>query len=58
MCHEWIVEVLEDLVAYALRNGLAETAAVATDALRIARAEVGQGTSIEEGRGDSPTRVN
>lgn len=42
MRHEWIFEVLEDLRSYALKNGLAATAAKAEEALRVARVEVAQ----------------
>ena len=41
MRHDWIFEVLEDLRAYALQNGLIATANKAEEALRIARLEVG-----------------
>ena len=42
MCHDWIFEVLEDLRSYAVQNCLPATAAMADEALRVARAEVAQ----------------
>ena len=41
MRHDWVFEVLEDLRAYALQNGLVATANKAEEALRVARLEVG-----------------
>jgi hypothetical protein len=40
MRHDWIFEVLRDLKAYALANGLPAVAAKADEALRVARAEI------------------
>jgi hypothetical protein len=40
MRHEWIFEVLRDMKAYALANGLPALALKAEEALRVARAEV------------------
>lgn len=40
MYHDWILEVLEDLRTYAVKNGLPATAAQAEEALRVAKAEV------------------
>lgn len=50
MRHDWVFEVLEDLRAYALQNGLIATATKVEEALRIARVEAGS----EEDEGDSP----
>lgn len=40
MRHEWIFEVLRDLKAYAVANGLPAVAAKADEALRVAKAEI------------------
>lgn len=40
MRHDWIFDVLEDLRAYAVLNGLTAMAASVDEALRTARAEV------------------
>lgn len=40
MRHEWILDVLRDLKAYALANGLPAVAAKADEALQMARAEL------------------
>lgn len=40
MQHDWIFEVLGDLQAYAVRNGLPLLAAKADEALRVARVEI------------------
>lgn len=40
MRHEWMFEVLRDLKAYALANGLPAVAAKAEETLQAARAEV------------------
>lgn len=50
MSHEWIFEVLRDLKAYALANGLPALAAKAEEALRTAEAEIG-GLSRGNGNG-------
>ena len=41
MRHEWMFEVLRDLKAYALANGLPAVAAKAEETLQAARIEVG-----------------
>lgn len=43
MRHEWIFEVLRDMKAYALANGLPALALKAEEALRVARAEIAGG---------------
>jgi hypothetical protein len=40
MGHEWILDVLADLRAYAAQNGLLTLAAKTDEALRTARAEL------------------
>ena len=40
MGHEWILDVLADLRAYATQNGLLTLAAKADETLRTARAEL------------------
>ena len=42
MRHDWIFDVLSDLRAYAVANGLPGLAAKADEALVVARAEVAQ----------------
>ncbi|WP_435259970.1 hypothetical protein ACSBLW_09525 [Thioclava sp. FR2] len=58
MRHDWIFEVLEDLRAYALQNGLLATATKAEEALRVARLEVGledeETDSLRGGAGGTP----
>lgn len=40
MAYDWIFDVLEDLKAFALANGLTALAAKADEALEVARTEV------------------
>lgn len=40
MRHDWIIEVLEDLRAYAAHNDLPALAAQTEETLRVARAEI------------------
>jgi hypothetical protein len=40
MRHDWVFDVLRDLRAYALANGLPALAAKADEALRVARTEL------------------
>ncbi len=40
MSHDWIFDVLRDLRAYALANGLPALAAKADEAIRVAEAEI------------------
>lgn len=58
MGHDWILDVLADLRDYAKRNGLVRTAAVAEDALGIARDELdlGPGTGGTGGDESPPPR--
>lgn len=52
MRHEWIFEVLTDLRAYAIANGMPALAAQAETALRVASAEIAaSGTKSETGGG-------
>lgn len=53
MRHDWIFDVLRDLRAYALANGLPALAAKAEEALRIAQAEIAAATG-EGGPGGVP----
>ncbi len=53
MSHDWIFEMLRDLRAYALANGLPATAAKTEEALRIAEAEVAALPAPGEG-GEAP----
>lgn len=58
MRHDWILDVLSDLKAYALANNLPALAAKAEEALIVARVEIdasedrGNGTS---GHGGTPS---
>jgi hypothetical protein len=63
MRHDWILDVLNDLRAYAVRNDLPQTAAGAEALLRLARAEVaaqpaddGGGDDAQAGQGGTPPR--
>lgn len=40
MRHDWVFDVLDDVRTYALTNGLPRTAAMAEEALAVARREV------------------
>lgn len=56
MRHDWIFDVLSDLKAYALANGMVALAAKAEEALAVARAEVarsGDGREGDAGQGES-----
>ena len=57
MPHDWILQVLADLRAYALANDLPATAAMAAEALMVARAELefpGDDPSSGSGSGTPP----
>ncbi len=41
MRHEWVFDVLSDLLAYATQNGLPRLAARVSDAIDEARSEIG-----------------
>jgi hypothetical protein len=47
MRHDWIIEVLTDLRAYAERNSLARIAQGTDDLLALARAEIASGGPVE-----------
>lgn len=53
MRHDWVFDVLDDLRTYALTNGLPRTAAMAEEALAVARDEIalvaGGGRDPQEG---------
>ncbi|NEY90932.1 hypothetical protein [Tabrizicola oligotrophica] len=49
MRHDWIFDVLRDLKAYALSNGLPALAVKADEALRVARAEMAVRPATEAG---------
>ncbi len=52
MSHTWIFDMLRDLRAYALANGLPAVAAKAEETLRVAEAEI----AAQPGRGSAPGR--
>ena len=53
MGHDWVYEVLADLRAYAMANGLPALAAKADEALQVAKAEIAaqQARQGPKGRG-------
>lgn len=57
MRHEWVFDVLRDLKAYALSNGLPALAAKADEALIIARAEIVVLPGGEAGSDPGPSGV-
>ncbi len=56
MRHEWIISVLSDLQAYALKNDLPLLADRIAELLRVARAEIkaAEDPGAEGGRGGGP----
>ncbi|HSF64074.1 MAG TPA: hypothetical protein VLA78_06785 [Paracoccaceae bacterium] len=59
MRHDWVFDVLDDLRIYALSNGLPRTAALAEQALAVARDEIalqagGSHEPQDGGAGDTP----
>ncbi|AGY32443.1 hypothetical protein GQF56_02405 [Rhodobacter sphaeroides] len=57
MTHDWILDVLSDLRAYAERNALSELAAGLDETLRLARAELGAAPPVPE-QDEPPPRPN
>ncbi|AZB54211.1 MULTISPECIES: hypothetical protein [Cereibacter] len=57
MTHDWILDVLSDLRAYAERNALSELAAGLDETLRLARAELGAAPPGPE-QDEPPPRPN
>lgn len=51
MRHEWVFDVLSDLLAYANQNGLPRLAARVSDAIDEARSEIG---ASDDGPEDAP----
>lgn len=47
MGHDWVFEVLQDLAEYADRNGLPRLALKASEALAVARDEIGKAKAEE-----------
>ena len=57
MSHDWIFDVLRDLKAYALANGLPALAAKADEAIRVAEVEIAaRGTPGDSGGGGGSGR--
>lgn len=52
MRHDWIFDVLSDLLSYATKNDLPRLAAKVAETIDVARREV----SGSEGGGDDPTQ--
>ncbi|MGB8813356.1 MAG: hypothetical protein WCC57_09225 [Paracoccaceae bacterium] len=49
MRHDWIFDVLKDLRVFAQKNGLPALAAQVETAMRVARAEIGDGETAKIG---------
>ena len=51
MSHDWIFDVLKDLVSYAERNGLPQLACKAEEALQVAADEI---AALDDDDGSDP----